>query len=487
MENHNKIILSIFVLLPLFTGGLAVGGLQAAYATLFGCGDGTCEPGEDKGNCPADCGTPDCLFDFDCQGGGQICDQELFIQFECIDFVCEEDFTEDCSDDGDKCNGITACDDNLGCIEVESQVLCAGVQCGFAQCDPSSGICDIFNDNDTDCPGGGGNFCNPQDVLLRFECEDGFCEEDSLPEFCSDGGNECNAGVCDIDDGCVVDPVPFEGLECQSGAGTCTDGECILQPPFETEKFYTEANKDFENNFFGTLLPIRGDGAQTVTAVIHPKTGTINSYNPGQYYAVTKVTANEPLDRLWIFEDDRDCTVETGISKMNPAKVPGGSYVAIMCDGFTEDLSDELAESGALRFHTDGFVEAHLEDVPAGCMVFLGVKYGPGLKGENVETAVQRSCENWEFVCLSQDDVPTTTEPLGNFPDECKSASFRDSAHRVLIVTGLPEITCDTCVAFANAFVEKCIAEGGDQFECLNQGSALFVQCVDDNNLVCED
>ena len=209
-------------------------------------------------------------------------------------------------------------------------------------------------------------------------------------------------------------------------------------PPLETEKFYTETDKDFENNFFGTLLPITDDGAQTVSAVIHPKKGTISSYNPGQYYAVTKVTANEHLDRLWIFEDDRDCTGEPGISKMNPAKVPGGAYVALMCGEQTIDLSDELAESGALKINDAGFVEAHVEDVPAGCMVFLGVKYSPGLKGEDVESIQQRSCENWEFV--------KGTTVAGQ--------EFKDSAHRVLAVTGLPvECTDDTDCGF----VEQCI------------------------------
>jgi cysteine-rich repeat protein len=220
--------------------------------------------------------------------------------------------------------------------------------------------------------------------------------------------------------------------------------------PFETEKFYTETDKDFENNFFGTLLPIKDDGKQTVSAVIHPKKGTISSYNPGQYYAVTKVTANEPLDSLWIFEDDRDCTGEPGISKMNPKTVPGGAYVALMCGEQTIDLSDELAESGALRINDDGFVEAHVEDVPAGCMVFLGVKYSPGLKGEDVESIQQRSCENWEFV--------KGTTVAGQ--------EFEDSAHRVLGVTGLPvECTDDTDCGF----FEQCIPEvcDLDTFTCI--------------------
>jgi len=109
-----------------------------------------------------------------------------------------------------------------------------------------------------------------------------------------------------------------------------------------------------------------------------------------------------------------------------------------MCGEQTIDLSDELAESGALKINDAGFVEAHVEDVPAGCMVFLGVKYSPGLKGEDVESIQQRSCENWEFV--------KGTTVAGQ--------EFKDSAHRVLAVTGLPvECTDDTDCGF----VEQCI------------------------------
>ncbi len=611
MESYKKIILSIFVLLPLFTGGLAVGGLQTAYATSFSCGNGSCEPGEDIDNCPADCA--ECTSDLDCQGGGQICDQELFIQFECINFVCEEDSTDDCSDDGDKCNGITACDAVLGCIEVEPLVQCGDVQCGDVQCDPDSGICDVFNDNDADCPGGGGNFCNSQDVLLVFECEDGFCEEDSLPEMCIEGGDQCNAGFCDILDGCVVVPGPFNGELCDDGTGTCDDGVCIPQdaeihvlkfndldgngerdageegipgweitlecqgqtilieetdgdgmvrfaeilaptdcivseetrpgwtattPPrvtfelnpadqrevtfgnvrtlLETEKFYTETDKDFGKNFFGTPLPFNNgvfvDGSnesQVVSAVIHPKKGTISGYNPGQYYAVTKVTAFQDLDSLWIFEDDLECTEVTGISQWNPAKIPGGAYVAIMCDGETEDITKELVKSDDLFRNEDTrMIEAHVDDVPEGCMVFLGVKYSPGLVGEDAASIVQRSCENWEFVCLSQDDVPTTTELLGDFPIVCKSASFRDSAHRELVVTGLPAVcgdglvtppeTCDdgntapgdgcnaVCVAevcgdniINNSGTEECDGTDLDKMTCEDQGAGF-------GNLACD-
>ena len=168
-------------------------------------------------------------------------------------------------------------------------------------------------------------------------------------------------------------------------------------------------------------MPIKDDGTQTVSAVIHPKNGKITSYNPGQYYAVTKVTALTDLQEIWITEDDRACTEgDQPISKMSPAKVPGGAYVALMCDGVSVDLSSELAHSDppGLFINDGGNVEAHVEDVPEGCMVYLGVKYSPGLKGENVQSIDQPWCENWEFV--------TADTESGDV--------FTDSAHMVLEV-----------------------------------------------------
>jgi len=251
----------------------------------------------------------------------------------------------------------------------------------------------------------------------------------------------------------------------------------------ETEKFYTDTNVDIEAGILGEKLNFKdgdqvctNEGPQTVTAVIHPKKATISSYTPGQYYAVTKVTAFDDLDRVWIFEDDRDCTVETGISKMIPAKVPGGAYVALMCDGVTVDLSDELADSGALKINNDGFVEAHVEGVPEGCMVFLGVKYSPGLKGEDAEEVERPFCENWEFVCVSQVGFPTTPNP-GDFPEACKSASFRDSAHRVLEVIGLPEpepTTCEECSVASNDALILCDGE----LSCIISVQQEFAECT---------
>jgi len=300
------------------------------------------------------------------------------------------------------------------------------------------------------------------------------------------------AGNSDLTEHKTFAPTPFVSVNVDIGLLTnpqATTADASIEkftqtfsqvstiPPLETEKFYTETDKDFEINFFGTLLPIKDDGTQTVSAVIHPKNGKINSYNPGQYYAVTKVTANEHLDNLWIFEDDLDCTDVTEISKMNPKTVPGGAYVALRCGEETIDLSDELAESDALRFHPDGFVEAHVDDVPAGCMVFLGVKYSPGLKGEKADEVDRPFCENWEFVCLRQDGSGSTTNPE-DFPDECGSASFRDSAHRVLLVTGLPEVCGNALVEGAEECDE---GEANGESTCGCNDSCQFP----DTSVVC--
>jgi hypothetical protein len=90
-------------------------------------------------------------------------------------------------------------------------------------------------------------------------------------------------------------------------------------------------------------------------------------------------------------------------------------------------------------------IEAHVDDVPEGCMVFLGVKYSPGLVSQDAESVDPRSCENWEFVCLNQDDLETTDNPE-DFPAQCEKANIRDSAHRVLEVIGLPAVCGDGLV-----------------------------------------
>jgi len=391
MMNYNKIILIVFIILPLFTGSMSVVGLQKAYA-----GD-----------------SQECFDDSDC-GLFDACTFEMCDQGTCVSGVPGDPVPDCCSSDS-QCQDIDAC---------------------------TPGVCDIVN-----------NVCiagpsNPDCCTLDSQCQD---------------IDACTPGVCDIvNDVCIAGP---SNPDCCTSDSQCNDDNactidvcnlqnnlCEFSDPIlclETKKFYTETEIDIEAGDFGEKLNFKdgdqvctNEGAQTVQAVIHPKKGTISSYNPGQYYAVTKVTANQDLDSVWIFEDDLDCTQRdlpySSISKWNPAKVPGGAYVAMMCDEVTVDLTSELAKSGALFRNEDtGVLEAHVDDVKEGCMVFLGVKYSPGLKGETLDTLEPEdlSCENWEFVCVKlADEDNGNTDPINanNFIP-CEDG-FIDSAHRVLEV-----------------------------------------------------
>ena len=72
---------------------------------------------------------------------------------------------------------------------------------------------------------------------------------------------------------------------------------------------------------------------------------------------------------------------------MNPNRVPGGAYVALMCDGVSVDLSSELAHSDPPRLfiNDEGNVEAHVEDVPEGCEF----TNGGGFIQQNIQTVLK--------------------------------------------------------------------------------------------------
>jgi len=204
---------------------------------------------------------------------------------------------------------------------------------------------------------------------------------------------------------------------------------CQSQPlPFEAEKFYTETNVNVEAGEFGTRLStvevdVEGEIVDKflLKAVIKKKDGTVSSYNPGQYYAVTKVTLLQDVDKLWITELFGDCTDRgtVSLSKVNPDKVPGGALVAIMDpDGNVSDLSSELVKSGDL-FLTDSNnngitdnAEVHIDDpdlLKEGSMVFLYVKFGPGLKGLDMPDAPLNMCKNQELI---QAQIILNDEPV---------------------------------------------------------------------------
>lgn len=204
--------------------------------------------------------------------------------------------------------------------------------------------------------------------------------------------------------------------------------QCAPPPStIEAEKFYTHTNVDFQptadESSFGDLLPLASDvfddGYYTPLFMLKAKlkNGKVQNYTPGQYYAVTKVNiisdlplASDVFDdgyyTLNIVEDFSDC-VDQGISIVNPKNAPGGALVVVVDpEGNVTDLSSELAESGALSFNEDfTTAEAVLEGpLEAGSMVYMYVKFRPGLKKEEFP-AENPMCRNTETVSIGPVEV----------------------------------------------------------------------------------
>ena len=123
MMSYNKIILLAFMILPLFTGSLAVGGLQTAYG----------------GN-----GQEECENDSECDDGVS-CTVD-----KCVLSSCQNTPDDASCDDGVSCTD-DICDDVLGCQFFANDGNCDdGVSCTDDICDdvldcqfpPDDGVCD---------------------------------------------------------------------------------------------------------------------------------------------------------------------------------------------------------------------------------------------------------------------------------------------------------------------------------------------------------
>jgi hypothetical protein len=140
-------------------------------------------------------------------------------------------------------------------------------------------------------------------------------------------------------------------------------------------------------SYLGDPLPM-DNGNYVLEAVIHPKNDKVRSYNPGQYYAVSTVNVTDDVDTLTIVEDWSDCCE---ISALNPKK-GGGSVVIVQVGGEINGVPvpDPSAAYQIFDATSDAIVvdstactaTATLEDVAAGTIIYMYVKFGPGLKGE---------------------------------------------------------------------------------------------------------
>lgn len=177
-----------------------------------------------------------------------------------------------------------------------------------------------------------------------------------------------------------------------------------------------------------------------IVQAVKKKNGTVTSYNPGQYYAVSTITPLTNLDTLWIFERYGECTEgDSPLSALNPKMGTGGGNVVIVAVG-PDGVAKQIADSNTLGYSTDlGFgmdttvsvevtdsvdedlapdpdgngvpdnAEAHLTNVPADHIILMYVKFGPGLKGQAVPEPPDDTCINENEAQAEFDTVTQTT------------------------------------------------------------------------------
>jgi len=239
------------------------------------CTEDACNPA--TGECEYSSVTAECDDNNPCTGNDQ-CTDGVCIGSENL---CQCNIDADCVeyDDGDLCNGIFFCDNNICAPQPGSEVTCTPDEplaiCTELACNPATGLCDVVDSaeyspcddgdactgcaaNDPEC--GQGDFCqggfckaglgtpcscSVDDDCLQFEdgdacngtlaCVNNLCEVDvatvvdcsgePTPNACSTVECTPNTGVCDtivpLDDGVTCD----DGDVCTTGE-TCTGGVC---------------------------------------------------------------------------------------------------------------------------------------------------------------------------------------------------------------------------------------------------------------------
>lgn len=215
------------------------------------------------------------------------------------------------------------------------------------------------------------------------------------------------------------DPVDFD----DAGRPIDNDGDGL----------FNEDDVDCDPSYTGYWLPITSDDpeAYTVEAVLK-KNGTVSSYNPGQYYAVSTVEvcrSNPTIDSVWltIEEDFAECTVsDYPLSSLNP-KTGGGSVVVVEVMG---DVAYQIydAMSGAITIeYVDGLeamatasFEYTFGPDQECAMLLVYVKFAPGLKGLNFSEVPSYMCENFNRATLDVFD-DTLDDPIFTTDDEANA------------------------------------------------------------------
>ncbi len=225
------------------------------------CGDGTCDSGEDKCNCPQDCGTPPPN-----EVPGSTCtdglDNDCDTFTDCDDSDCDSDPACICDNDG-------TCESGEDCNNCPNDCISGsgGAVCGNGLCEAGDGedcrSCSAdCNGKTTGAPSGrfccgategcGDSRCNEGDWSCTTEpqgtpycCGDGFCTgiEDSYnceidcgsPPYCGDGNCDPDEDQCNCPEDCGTPPTTetscTDGIDNDCDTDTdCDDSDCEGDP-----------------------------------------------------------------------------------------------------------------------------------------------------------------------------------------------------------------------------------------------------------------
>jgi len=206
------------------------------------CTDGECSGGDtvqcvDQDICTDDSCDPlyGCVFNYNnapCDDGNACTESDRCVQGVCQGSPipgCECSVDSDCAqhEDGDICNGVLICVEQVCVIDSSSIITCpepAPDSCETIHCEASTGNC-IHTDVPDGRPCDDGDPCTTPD-----ECSNGIC---SGPPECSDSGDCNDADVC-TDDTCEASGCcswAFNNAACDDGNDctendTCNEGVC---------------------------------------------------------------------------------------------------------------------------------------------------------------------------------------------------------------------------------------------------------------------
>ena len=194
---------------------------------------GACETSPNSDTCDDGnpCTTADACANESCVGGpapdcndGNPCTDDSCQPFVgCINAdngECQCQESEECQDDGNLCNGIPICQNNVCVTNPASIILCSDTEDTFCSkniCQPGSGDCVM-----TDQPAG--VFCTDDDACTQGdECDgNGSCLGSQVT---CDDDNVCTTDSCDVNSGCQYDA---NSESCSDGDPCTVDDICQL-------------------------------------------------------------------------------------------------------------------------------------------------------------------------------------------------------------------------------------------------------------------